>query len=310
MLSRIADHLYWMSRYIERAENTVRLLDVAQTMALTPAGSERDDLAALLDICGLQALFFTKYEQLDLAGLLQFFTLDEDNPSSIYSCLRLARDNAHAGRGKITGEMWESINGTWLELRSRRVGDFSVWNAHPFYDWVKERSHLFRGATYGTIMRTDAYQFIRLGTFLERADNTARILSVKFRGVEDYEQAASIVDLYHWTSLLRSVGAFEAYQEMYRGEVNPANVAEMLIFRPDFPRSLRWCIGNIAGILSKIRGSSGLAAKRQAAELSARLDFGEMDDVRLAGLNDYLAGFMHDIAHVGDSIRKGYLETI
>lgn len=310
MLSRIADHVYWMSRYLERAENTVRLLDVTQTVALTSGSTVADDLAALLDIYSLQEAYAARYSELELAKVLQFFTMDEENPGSIYNCLRMARDNAHAGRGKITAEMWECINSTWLELRVRRSRDFSVWNANPFFDWVKERSHLFRGATYGTIMRTDAYQFIRLGTFLERSDNTARILSVKFRGVENYEQPVSIVDLYHWTSLLRSVSAFEAYQEMYRGEVTPANVAEMLIFRPDFPRSLRWCLDSIASILVKIRGEAGLTAKRQAAELFARLNYGHMDDVLGVGLTAYLEGFMDDIALLGESIRKGYLEAV
>ncbi len=310
MLSRMADNLYWMSRYLERAENTVRLLDVTQSVSLMPAGSGSGDLGALLQISGLHEQYHAKNRQLDLPTLLLFFAIDEDNPGSIYSCLRMARDNAHAGRGKITAEMWESINSTWLDMRLRRSREFGVWNASSFFDWVKERSHLFRGATYGTSMRSDAYQFIRLGTFVERADNTARILSVKFHGVSDYDRPASATDLYQWTALLRSVGAFEACQEMYRGEITPRNVAEMLIFRPDFPRSLRWCLDSISSVLVKIRGDAGLAAKRQSAELFARLNYGHMDDVVALGLMPYLNQFVHDIAAIGDSIRKGYLEAV
>ncbi|TNF34858.1 MAG: alpha-E domain-containing protein [Gammaproteobacteria bacterium] len=310
MLSRIADNLYWMSRYLERAENTVRLLDVTQTVSLMPVGANQDDLNALLEISGLRSGYQSSHHALALPDVLKFFTMDEANPGSIYNCLRMARDNAHAARGKITAEMWESINSTWLDMRLRRTREIGVWNANAFFDWVKERSHLFRGATYGTIMRTDAYQFIRLGTFVERADNSARILSVKFHRIEDYDRPVSVADLYQWTALLRSVGAFEAYQEMYRGEVTPAKVAEMLIFRPDFPRSLRWCLDSIASILVKIRGDAGLAAKRQSAELFARLNYGHMDDVLAVGLPEYLQGLMADIADIGDSIRKGYLEAV
>lgn len=309
MLSRIADHLYWMSRYLERAENTVRMLDVTQTVALMPGAAATRDLTAALQISGLDALYADQHASPELGRVLYFFTMDDGNPGSIFNCLRLARENAHAARGKITAEMWESINSTWLDMRLRRARDFGSGNAHAFFDWVKERSHLFRGATYGTIMRSDAYQFIRLGTFIERADNTARILSVKFRDVDDYQQPVSATGLYQWTALLRSVGAFEAYQELYRGEVTPAHVAEMLIFRPEFPRSLHWCLDSIAEILVKIRGQAGLSAKRQAAELFARLHYGHMDDVFAIGLMPYLNQFVTDIAAIGDSVRKSYLEA-
>src|SRR5690606_26125598 len=245
-------------------ENTVRMLDVTQTVALMPGAAATRDLTAALQISGLDTLYADKHASPELGRVLFFFTMDADNPGSIFNCLRLARENAHAARGKITAEMWESINSAWLDMRLRRARDFGSGNAHAFFDWVKERSHLFRGATYGTIMRSDAYQFIRLGTFVERADNTARILTVKFSGIEDYDRSVSASETYRWASLLRSVGAFEAYQDMYRGEVTPANVAEMLVFRPDFPRSLRWCLDSIASILVKIRGESGLAAKRQS----------------------------------------------
>lgn len=309
MLSRIADHLYWMSRYLERAENTVRMLDVTQSLSLMPAGANPDDLAAPLHTSGLYGSYCERYAELSMAQLLYFFTLDEGNSGSIYHGLRMARENAHAARGKITAEMWESINSTWLDMRLRKSRDTGVWNASAFFDWVKERSHLFRGATYGTIMRSDAYQFIRLGTFIERADNTARILSVKFREVKDYQRPVSASELYRWTALLRSVGAFEAYQELYRGEVTPASVAEMLLFRPECPRSLLWCLDSLSSILVKIRGNAGLAAKRQAAELFARLNYGQIDDVLAVGMTAYLSRFLDDVSRIGDSIRTGYLEV-
>lgn len=309
MLSRMADNLYWMSRYLERAENTVRMLDVTQTVSLMPAATHTQDLSALLQITGLHDRYQEKNAELTLQRILYFFSLDDDNPGSIYNCLRMARENAHAGRGKVTAEMWESINSTWLEMRLRKSREFGVWNSNSFFDWVKERSHLFRGATYGTSMRNDAYQFIRLGTFIERADNTARILAVKFSSVDDLGEQVSASGHYQWNSLLKSVGAFEAYQEMYRGEIIPQHVAEMLIFRPDFPRSLRWCLDSIAGILVKISGNAGLAAKRQASELYARLNYGHMDDVVAEGLVHYLDRFVLDVFAIGDSIRKDYLEA-
>ena len=181
MLSRVADRIYWMSRQMERAENIARILGVTSNMVLfgTPETREQN-LLAPLTITDSAARYFERKKPVTLEGLVEFLALDPGNPSSIYSCLRLARENAHAMRWQITSEMWETLNATWIEMKRVRRADVAGAGATRFFDWVKERSHLFRGVTYGTIMRGEAFNFSRLGTFLERADNTARILDVKY----------------------------------------------------------------------------------------------------------------------------------
>ncbi len=179
MLSRTASDLYWMSRYLERAENLARMLDVSYSLSLMPQkgrGDGLEELAMPLLITGMLDDYRARHGRLHAKRMLQHFALEPENPGSIYNCLQAARVNAHAVRGRITTDMWENINATWLEMRVIATQDLSRYGISRFCEWVKERSHLFRGATYGTIMRSDAYRFIRLGTFLERADNTLRLL--------------------------------------------------------------------------------------------------------------------------------------
>ena len=181
MLSRVADRIFWMSRQMERAENMARILGVASNMVLLGTKETREqNLLAPLTITGGGERYFEAKKPVNFEGLVEFLALDQHNPSSIYSCLRGARENAHAVRWQITSEMWETINATWIEMKRVRRADLAGAGAAKFFDWVKDRSHLFRGVTYGTIMRGEAFNFSRLGTFLERADNTARILDVKY----------------------------------------------------------------------------------------------------------------------------------
>lgn len=183
MLSRTAADLYWMSRYLERAENLARMLEVSYSLSLMPQAGRSDgldELAMSLLSSGTLDSYLERHKQLDAERMLHFFALDEENPASIYNCLRAARGNAHAVRGRITADMWENLNATWLEMRSIAAGGLARHGISHFCDWVKQRSHLFRGATSGTIMRNDAYCFIRLGTFVERADNTLRLLDARY----------------------------------------------------------------------------------------------------------------------------------
>src|SRR6266850_317050 len=180
MLSRVADRIFWMSRQMERAENMARILGVTSNLVLLDTGKlHEQNLLAPLSITGSEDAYLGRHEKLTLPALIEFMALDEKNPSSIYSCLKGARENAHAVRWLITSEMWETLNATWLEVRAIPKHRVTGSGATEFFDWVKERSHLFRGVTYGTIVRGEAFNFSRLGTFLERADNTARILDQK-----------------------------------------------------------------------------------------------------------------------------------
>ncbi|MEY2769976.1 MAG: hypothetical protein RIQ38_395, partial [Pseudomonadota bacterium] len=245
MLSRTADHLFWMSRYMERAENTARMLNVSYETSLLPqsAAAAQAGWEGILSISELLPSYLALHGDVTPRGVMDFMVRDTDNPSSIVSCLRAARENARAVRGTLTTEVWETQNQTWLEVnRMLRSGEFER-DPGQFFEWVKFRSHLSRGVTVGTMLMDEALYFMRLGTFLERADNTARLVDVKFHAVEsDFFGAATAqdqdYDFYHWSAILRSVSAFEIYRKVYRDVIKPERVAELLILRPDMPRSL------------------------------------------------------------------------
>lgn len=310
MLSRTAACIYWMSRQMERAENIARVLDVNYQMALMPGGLEREQILAPLDITGMRSAFSGVEGRLTSNEVILFFALSQTNPSSIYSCIKQARENAHVVRGKITSEMWESLNTTWLEIQAMNRESLKQMGVPRFLDWVKERSHLFRGATFGTIRRNDAFHFSRLGTFLERADNTARILLVKTPTLfAAADTPGSAADYYQWAALLRSLSAFETYRDIYRDSIVPLHVAEMLLLRDDLPRSLHACLNEITQVLENIEGNSGVEAKRLAAQLHARLHYAQAEEVIKEGLQTYLQGFLADIHQLGARIHTAYLEV-
>lgn len=308
MLSRTASELYWMARFLERAENTARMLDVTQTMSLMPLiDADNSELIAPLTITGTHEPFMARYKSVSMDNLLEFFGLDEENPSSIFNCIRMARDNAHSVRGKIPSEVWESINATWLEIKTLRKKGINHSSAQAFLDWVKERSHLFRGATFGTIMRGDVLWFIRLGTFIERADNTARILDVKYQVIQEDED--SVREFYRWNSLLRSVGAYESHQTLYKG-LSRQSVAELLILRNEVPRSLRASLEEVEQLLALIEGNAGHEPRRLTTVLNANLRFGKIEEVFTEGVHQYLTRFLNDIGAIGQSIHRAYLEAL
>lgn len=314
MLSRTADSLYWLARHLERAENTARLLEVTHKLSLMPVSADPEsELASALEISGATGLYRELHGPSgaapDAATVLQFFVFEPRNPGSILSCLRAARDNAHAVRGSITAEVWESVNATWLEMSRITPEALEDTGAGVFFDRVKERSHLFRGAAYGTMMRNDAFRFMRLGTFIERADNTARLLDFKYSLAGNGGHALSAADYYQWTALLRALGAYEAYQAYFHDRVRPDHVAELLILNPVVPRSLAACLREVADILPGIEGDSGRAAKRLASEISAALNWGEIAPILNAGVHDWLSDFVDRIHRLGNAIHGGYLEV-
>ena len=310
MLARTADNLFWMARYIERAENTARVLGVAHLNSLLPSGMSGSDAHlwyAPLNITGCAPDYEERIGSVEAAAVSLYLALDPDSPSSIYMSLSLARENARAVRGAITSEMWESINATWLEF-SRMSNTISYENIPELVDWVKERSHLFRGVTAGTILKDAAYSFIRLGTMLERADNTARILDVKYHILlPSLSEVGGAADYYQWGALLRSVSAFEAYRKLYRDVITPLHVAELLILHPKMPRSLHACMNEVDAILEDINGNSGREARRLAGELYASLHFGRIENIFSQGLHEYLTTFLTRTDVLGGEIRKGYL---
>jgi uncharacterized alpha-E superfamily protein len=309
MLSRVADRIYWMSRQIERAENMARILGVTSNMVLFGTKETREqNLLAPLTITDSAQRYFEQKKPVTLQGLVDFLALDPQNPSSIYSCLRSARENGHAVRWQITSEMWESLNTTWLEMRRVRRADVAGAGATKFFDWVKDRSHLFRGVTYGTIMRGEAFNFSRLGTFLERADNTARILDVKYHvRLPSVKDVGGALDHYQWTALLRSVSSFETYVTLYRDQIFPIKVAQLLILERRMPRSLAACFEQITQAMERLQGQNDRAARRLAGEIFVRLTNADIEEIFQDGLHEYLTECIADMGELGTRIQRAYL---
>ena len=309
MLSRTADHLYWMARYTERAENLARLLDVSYRMSLQLPGASGGYWGAALGITGLEAGYKAKYSSITGANVLRFMGVDLDNSSSLLACLRSARENCHAVRGTVTSEVWETINTTWLDgrlLAAPLLRDpVSGSELTKFFEWVKFRSHLSRGVTVGTMLADEAFHFIRLGTFLERADNTARILDVKYD--ELAPDVGGAVDYYQWSALLRSLSGFESYRKIYSDVITPRRVAELLILREDMPRSLHACLREVHQILGLIANARSSETQRIAGIAYSRLHYASMDDIQDVGLHDYLTDFLGSIAGIGNGIAQDFL---
>ncbi|MES2424089.1 MAG: alpha-E domain-containing protein [Pseudomonadota bacterium] len=314
MLSRTADHLFWMSRYTERAENTARMLDVNYQTALLPQSAAVAQLGwqGLLSISELLPAYSAKHDQIKSSEVMEFMVRDESNPSSIISCLRAARENARAVRGTLTTEVWETQNQTWLSLiRMLRSGEYESDPAQ-FFEWVKFRSHLSRGVTVGTMLMDEALYFMRLGTFLERADNTARLVDVKFHALQsDFFGAATEqdqeYDFYHWSAILRSVSGFEIYRKVYRDVIKPERVAELLILRPDMPRSLHASLNEVVSNLAMVTGDQSTETQRRAGKLRADLQYGRIDEILATGLHAFLTQFLDRVNELGAHISRDFL---
>jgi uncharacterized alpha-E superfamily protein len=307
MLSRTADHLFWMSRYTERAENTARMLDVAvQTSMLpqSPADTERS-WRALLGISELEPAYCAKYPAVTARDVIDFMVRDPSNPSSIAACVREARENARAVRGALTTEVWEIQNQTWLDLQKHLGNGLLDQDPGKFFDWVKYRAHLARGVTLGTMLNDETVNFIRLGAALERADNTARILDVKFHGLRD--GASGERDFYYWAALLRSVSGFEIYRKVYRDVITPGRVAELLILRADMPRSLLACMAEVVDNLHAVRNDLSADTERFAGRLHAELQFARIEDIMQRGLHDMLTGFLAQVYELGNRVSRVFL---
>lgn len=308
MLSRTASGLYWMARYLERAENIARVLDVTNRLSLMAVrGRHHDELAVPLNLTGSGELFSALYPQLGMAPLFSFFALDERNNASIFSCWQAAWNNAHAVRGSLSSEVWESINSTWIEMRKLRRNGVTSANADSFFDWVKERSHLFRGAMFGTLMRGDAMSFIRLGTLLERADCTARLLDVNQAQLAQAED--SVHEYYRLDTLLRSVSAREAFHAIYKHELRPQWVNEMLILRGESPRSLSSCLEEINNQLVQIGRSAEDRPRYLATVLDASLRFSSYQTLVGDDLHGWLQHFLQQLGELSHSIHQTYLEA-
>ncbi len=320
MLSRTADHLFWMARYMERAENTARMLDVNYQMSMLPQSADEAEQGwrALLGISELTSSFNEHYPNVDARNVMEFMVRDASNASSIVSCVTAARENARAVRGALTTEVWETQNQTWLEFSRLLAGSDFHRDPSTLFEWVKFRSHLSRGVTLGTMLQDEALNFLRMGTFLERADNTARLLDVKFQSlIGDYFGAtgngagaapeSQEVDFYHWSAVLRSVSGFEVYRKVYRNVIRPDKVAELLILRPDMPRSLAACMNGVVLNLDQVANAQSSETMRRAGRLRSDLQYGRIDEILATGLHAYLTQFLDRVGDLGVGISRDFL---
>lgn len=312
MLSRTAENLYWLSRYVERAENIARLLDVTMRMASLPQErkSYESEWRSTVIASGCEEGFFAVHEQATPAAVVHYLTSDPENPSSIISCLETARNNARMVRTGLSISMWEAINATWMELKNLGPDDFTPERVGRFLDWVKERSLLFGGTVANTMLRSDAFWFSRLGMSIERADNTARIIDVKYNILlPAYETVGGTMDFYQWASMLRSVSALRAYHWVYRDRVKPWLVAELLILKPEMPRSLAYCFSDVNRQLESLAAAYGTRGEchRLAGQIDARLRYSKIDQLFQQGLHEFLTGVVDDTRVLGEEITRHYL---
>jgi uncharacterized alpha-E superfamily protein len=320
MLSRTADHLFWMARYMERAENTARMLDVNYQASLMPQSAAEAEIGwkGLLGISELSGDFAKHYGAVTPDSVMRYMVADEANGSSIRNCLQAARENARAVRGTLTTEVWETQNQTWLEFQRMVANESFLRDPSTLFEWVKFRSHLSRGVTVGTMLQDEAFHFLRIGSFLERADNTARLLDVKFHAVESEYHGASggvagrdiEVDFYHWSGILRSVSGFEVYRKAYRNVIRPEKVAELLILRADMPRSLAACMQEVVTNLKMVANEQSTETLRKAGRLQSDLRYGRIDEILATGLHAYLTQFLERVGTLGVGISRDFLVPV
>ena len=311
MLSRVAESIYWMSRYIERAENIARLLDVNLQFVLDfqdITGVKANSYwESLILSTGDEELFAKLHPVADSASVTEFLAFDLRNPASIMSCVYAARENARMIRDQISLEMWETINELHLLLKSQNTA--AVWAAGPqeFFAKISRASHLFQGLTASTYSRSEGWEFIQFGKYIERADKTTRILDVKYHILlPSATDVGGALDTAQWQAVLRSASALEAYRRYYVREILAWKAAEFLIFSESFPRSIHFCIAQVDDFLRRILGDSGPRARSTAARASRRL-LAELQsltisDVLEQGLHEFLTGIQTSLGGISDEV--------
>ena len=312
MLSRTADNLYWLARYVERAEYLARILEATQRLATTPSSHNgaSNEWATAVATAGCAGAFFAAYKEANEETVTEFITFSTDNPSSIRNCLETARTNARSVRTALTSDMWDAINGAWLEMKRYGAGGVAREQLAEFLRFVQETSLRFDGSAYRTMLRNDAYWFSRLGLYIERADNTARILDVKYHLLlPAHQQIGGPLDYFQWAAILRSVSALTAYHWVYRESLKPWLIADLLILNDQLPRSLSSCYENLVRFLDAIARAYGRqgGAQRHARGVRTRLENSRMDEIFQHGLHEFIGGFIADNNRLGAAISEQYL---
>jgi len=313
MLARTADNLFWLSRYVERAENLARVLDVALRLSTLPSAyaGTSNEWESALDTAACRDLFFETHEQATQESVTRFIIAGANYPSSIRACIDIARQNARAVRTALTSEVWEILNDAWNEMQRVRLDALSGTDLTRFLAFVKEVSLRFDGAAYRTMLRTDHYWFQRLGMYIERADNTARLLDVKYHVVlPAAEPVGGGLDYFQWSALLRSLSALNSYHLIYREGIKPWLVADFLILKLEQPRSLASSYENLNRVLDLLAERYGRqgASQRQARRIFADLQNQDFEKLFQTGLHEVLTAFLEENAKLGLAIEAQYLQ--
>ena len=309
MLARAADSMFWLARYMERLDALARMMEAAQMMA--GLSNQDEEWKSTLIAVGAEEGYNAKYDAVTPERAALYIGCDRDNPNSILNCLDHARMNARAMRTSLTRDMWEAVNGAWLDGRRFGAKEFMPEMLPDTLDWVRQTATRFAGACQTTMLRNEIFHFIELGQSIERADNTARILDVKYHVLlPSYSGVGGMLDYYQWTTILRAVSAVRAYQYMYKDEVKPWNVAELMILRPEFPRSLRACYDQITQCLDSISADHGGRrgeCHRLAGAISAQLRYARIEDIFQSGLHEHVTQLIDRTNDLGDAVFAFYM---
>jgi uncharacterized alpha-E superfamily protein len=310
MLSRVADSLYWMSRFLERAEHTARLIDVHLNQRLDQAGGDANLRWQRL----LRSLRTAQpVEEADAYTVTRSLTFDESNTSSIVSCIASARENARQVREQISSEMWVQLNRLFLQVKQTSMEQ--IWHAEPhkFLNGVKEETYLFQGITDATMSHSEGWHFIRVGRFLERTTATAALLDTHFSVflTEQTGYESEPLDYLSWVELLRSCASFEAYCKVYTAALRPAQIAEFLLLNAEAPRSIRFACAMMQGALQAIAKSTGVRnpgrAERLAGRLRAMLDYDQIEEILSGDIHEYLESIQRQCALIHNGIYQAYI---
>lgn len=316
MLSRTAESLYWASAYAERADNTARKLGVGYRMSMIPTYSAGMDAEweSLLSSSGLLELYQNLYETPNQHDVVKFFVFDSRNPSSIRNCIHHARDNGREVRTAITTEVWYALNRSYQHFKhwecdyhSASASDFDL---PDFCDWINRQSAMLRGAFINTQMHTDGSDFFNLGYFMERADNTARLLDIKYYVLlPNRGRFANSAENYQWSSLLRALSSYRSFDWAYSVSYSPDKIADFLILNKACPRSLRYCMLQIVRHLERLSENHGQPslALHEARKILQKLNDSPAEEIINSGLHEFLVQFSYDINRLGESISDSYL---
>ena len=310
MLSRVANSIYWMCRYIERAENVARFISVNLNLLLDMPSEKGKHWEPLMMITGDQELFDKKYQAYTQKEVSHFLTFDREYPNSILTCLAAARENGRSIREIISSEMWEHLNNFYLELADNRSLKMALEDPHRFFKIIQMRSHLFTGLMDSTMSHGEAWNFARIGMMIERADKTSRILDVKyFMLLPRADMVNTPIDNIQWTAVLKSASAFEMFRKEHH-QITPRKVAGFLIFDNQFPRSIRHCISKAQICLYRITGSppgsASSTAEKRLGRLKADLEYTDIDEVLDHGMHEYLDGLQIRLNQVDEAIGTSF----